>query len=273
MNKTFEYFIITFLFIISLIYTNSINNIVKNKDPIMIKIREVSENIKSESVDAIIENDEMVTGISGCDIDINKSYENMKKLNNYSYKMLKYRDLIPSISSINVYDKYITGGNNYNRNVSIVIYLKDSLEKLNNVNNIKLNIFLDGMLLRDSKLDISNNIKIYNGGIDGFYDDVNIEWINDVIKDEYNESLYCLNVLKNNENLMSCAKNKMYTISPKLNAKDIYNLKKNIKNGSIIFFDENSINKIEIVSSYILNKGYNIVFLDELLNEKKCKQM
>ncbi len=273
MNKSFEYFIIIFLFVISLIYTNNINDIVKDKDPIMIKIKEVSEVIDTESINAIINDDELVTGISGCSVDINKSYENMKKLNNYSDKMLKYKDLIPKITSIDYYDKYITGGNNLNRNISIVVYIKDSLDKLKGINDIRLNLFLDGMLLKDSKINIPENIRIFNGGIDSYYDDVNIEWINDVIESNYNESLYCLNILKDNDSLINCSKNKMYTITPKLTAKDIYNLKKNIKNGSIIYFDENSINKLEYVSNYILKKGYNIVFLEDLLNEKKCKQM
>ena len=106
------------------------------------------EVIDTESINAIINDDELVTGISGCSVDINKSYENMKKLNNYSDKMLRYKDLIPKITSINYYDKYITGGNNLNRNISIVVYLEDSLDKLKEIDDIRLNLFLDGMLLK-----------------------------------------------------------------------------------------------------------------------------
>ncbi len=272
MNETFKYIGISILFIISLIYTNHISNVVKSRDPIMIKINEVSNNIKVDSVNAVLNDDEIIPGKSGCDIDINKSYENMKKVNEYTEKMLKYKDLIPEITITNIYNKYISSGNRFNRNVSIVVYIKDDIEKLNKIDDIKLNVFLDGNMFNNGKIDISNNKKIYNGGIDGDYDDTTIEWVNDVISD-YNNPVYCLNIDKNDNNLLICARNRMHTISPKIMGNNILKLKSNIDNGSIIYFDENNIGKINIVSDYILKKGYNIVYLDELLNENICNKL
>ena len=57
MKETFKYIGIFLLFIVSLIYTDKISGIVKSKDPIMIKIKEVSSNINIKSVDAIIKDD------------------------------------------------------------------------------------------------------------------------------------------------------------------------------------------------------------------------
>ncbi len=269
MKRYIQYIVIILLFCISLIYTEDITNLVRTKDPIMQKIIEVSENNRIESVNAIIEDDEIKPGVNGCEIDINRSYENMKRINEYKESMLKYRDIVPEITIDNIYNKYISSGNN-KRNVSLVVYVLNNMDKVNNIDNIKLNIFLDSNLLINGRIDISNNKKIYNGGNNGIYDDTVIEWVNDVINSNYNKSIYCLNINKNDDNLVSCSRNRMYSITPKIIVRDMYNFKSNIYNGSIIYFDENSIDKIIPISSYLIKKGYNIVYLDELLSEKNC---
>ena len=45
-----------------------------------------------------------------------------------------------------------------------------------------------------------------------------------------------------------------------------------ITNGSIIYFDENNIDKLNEISNYLIKKGYNVVYLDELLSEQNCKK-
>jgi len=137
MKRIFEYIGITILFGISLIYTNKITNIVKTKDPIMKNIINVSNDLKIESVNALVENNEIVPGINGCDIDIDKSYENMKKINSFNDNLLKYKDLIPEISITNIFDKYIVKGNKEGRNVSIVVYIKNKIDDINKIENLK----------------------------------------------------------------------------------------------------------------------------------------
>ena len=95
--------------------------------------------------------------------------------------------------------------------------------------------------------------------------------MNDVILDNYNESKYCINKNKNDDNLVICARNKMHTISPKIIVKqNTYDVKALIENGSIIYFDENNIKNIDSIIKYVKSKGYEIVFLNELLNENMC---
>lgn len=272
MKRIFEYLGITFLFIISLIYTENITNIVKENDPIMKSLKNKQQDYLIESVNATIDDEYIMPGINGCTIDINKSYNDMKKINSYTEKMIKYKDLIPEISINNIYDKYIKSGNSKNRNVSIVVYIKKDINKINEIINTKLNVFLDSNILMNGKVDITENKKIYNGGNNKNYDDVTIEWVNDVIMDNYNYPKYCLNIDKNDNNLLSCSKAKMHTISPNIivNKNDLYNIKSSITSGSIIYFDENNIDKIKEISDFITNKGYNIVYLNDLLSEDNC---
>ena len=53
---------------------------------------------------------------------------------------------------------------------------------------------------------------------------------------------------------------------------NMYEIKKQVQNGSILYFEENSISKIKEMSDYLIKKGYDIVYLDELLSENKCKK-
>lgn len=274
MKKILEYLGITILFGISLIYTENITNVVKNNDSIMKNIKNISDEYKVESVNAIVSDKDIVPGVNGCEIDINKSYEDMKKINAFTDKMLKYKDIIPEISITNIFDKYISSGNSKDRNVSIVVYIKDNVDKINEYSNIKLNVFLDSSILENCKVNILQNKKIYNGGNNLKYDNVIVEWMNDIILDNYNKPKYCLNKDRSDDNLVVCARNKMHTISPKLMVTNtnMYEIKKQVQNGSILYFEENSISKIKEMSDYLIKKGYDIVYLDELLSENKCKK-
>lgn len=272
MKKILEYLGITLLFGISLIYTENITSVVKNNDSIMKNIKSISDEYRVESVNAIVSDKDIIPGINGCEIDINKSYEDMKKINAFTDKMLKYRDLIPEISITNIFDKYISSGNSKDRNVSIVVYMKDNVDKINEYSNIKLNVFLDSSILENGKVNVMKNIRIYNGGNNLKYDNVLVEWMNDIILDNYNKPKYCLNKDRSDDNLVVCARNKMHTISPKLMVTNTntYEIKKQVQDGSILYFEENSISKIREMSDYLIKKGYEIVYLDELLSENKC---
>lgn len=275
--KKIEYIGILLLFALSLIYLNKTTNILKDKDPIMQNIVHNANNYKIESVNAKINEDTIIPGTNGCVIDINKSYAKMKKINEYTDKMLKYKDLIPEITINNIYNKYIISGNETKRNVSIIININEEVEKLNTLlstNKIKLNVFLDSEILKNDIVSINKEyIKIYNGGFNNNYDDITIEWMNDVIMENYNQSKYCINRNKNDDNLLVCARNKMHTITPTINVtkSNIHTAKTQINNGSIIYFDEKNIDNIITISDYIKSKGFKIVFLEELLSEKTCK--
>ena len=204
MKKKIEYILMLILFALSLIYTNSATNIIKKEDPIMKSIMKNKNAYKIESVNAKIENDTITPGVNGCEVDINKSYQNMKKINEYTDKMLKYKDLIPEITISNVYNKYITNGNDTKREVSIIVNIDEKIDEvvtMANDNKIKINMFLDSEMLKNGPIKIEKTyIHIYNGGVNNNYDDITIEWMNDIIEDNYNESKYCINKNKNDNN-------------------------------------------------------------------------
>lgn len=273
MKKIIEYIGITIFFVISLFYVDKITNIIKNKDPIMKTIVSKMDKYNIDSVDAIIMGDVIIPGVRGKIVNINASYEEMKKINEYTDKLLKYRDVIPEITINNIYNKYIVSGNKYKREVSIVVNINNSIDeiiKISKSNKVKLNVFIDSTLLDNEYKHIDNEyIHLYNGGTFNNYDDITIEWMNDVITDNYNQSKYCINKNKNDDNLLLCARNRMHTISPKIviNSANLLTYKSNIENGSIIYFDEIQISHIKSIVNYLKIKGYEIVYLNELLDE------
>ena len=158
MKKCIEYGLITLMFVLSFVYTNKVANIVKAKDPIMKKIRTMEvTNIKS--VDAKIDGNVIEQGVIGCSVDVTKSYEAMKMVNEYRDTLLKYKDVIPSKSLRNIYNYYIVGGNNVNRNISIVVYISNSVSELSKY-NIKLNVFLDASMLDNGSIDMPKKAKV-----------------------------------------------------------------------------------------------------------------
>ena len=65
----------------------------------------------------------------------------------------------------------------------------------------------------------------------------------------------------------------MHTINPSLilTKNNVYDIKSKIDNGSIIYVDENNISLIKNIIDFANKKGFNIVYLDELLDERTCK--
>ena len=63
----------------SFYYTDKVATVVRNQDPLMIKIRQYESSFNKESMNAFINNDNIIPGINACVVDINTSYNNMKR--------------------------------------------------------------------------------------------------------------------------------------------------------------------------------------------------
>ena len=95
-------------------------NILNNRDPLMIKLNDIKDSYEVLPVNAIINNDTIIPGIKGIEVDIDKSYEEMKLGGIFREEALVYRDIMPSNSLVNNMDKYIIRGSN-KKNVALVI--------------------------------------------------------------------------------------------------------------------------------------------------------
>ena len=274
-KKIFQVTSILLLAGFSFFYTEKVTKIVRDNDPIMVKINDIKDEIEVSNLDPIIIDDEFIAGISGCSVDVDKSYSKMKSVGEFKEELLVMNEIKSDKTSKN---KYIIGGNKKIKNVSILFILNNSinkeLEKFLSTKKIDANFFLTRNYLSKNLNEVRSLSKlhhIYYYGEDGNYKDEYMIYDNNLINvNTNNESNYCLTNEKNSEILKICSDYDMKTIkSNYISDNVIQNVKKNLSNGNIIVFDTVNSNDIKASINYILSKGYNIVSLDDLLNEKE----
>lgn len=275
--KTFKVIGICLLTIFSFYYTNKIIDFSKSKDPIMKKIIKESENLNIPATDAQVFNNYIIPGESGSKIDIDKSYERMKKVGSYNENLLVFINDYPKISINNNLNKYIIQGNENKEAISIVFNLNNSkyVDKLMQIlkeNKIETTFFIDGKWGVENKdilkLITESNHKIGNKGYDNRYKKSDIAKTNNLIKSiTKTNNKFCLTTTINDELLLSCKNKNMYTIKPKIIN---FNTEITLKKGDIYLLEINSktIEHIEIFINYIKQKGYEIINLDKMIEEK-----
>lgn len=280
MKNTIKIIGICILTCFSFYYTDKIIYISKSKDPIMKEIINTKDNYKVASVNAIIKDDYVIAGKSGVEVDVNKSYEKMKRLGEYNKNLLVFINDLPEISLKDNYDKYVISGNKEKREISIVF----SLKKENNIinilnildkNNIEATFFFSDNLINNNEY--INTISEKGHYIASLGNDKN-NYTKSILK--YNNTMieritkkevkYCYGTEYNNA-LEICKKEKMYTIKPcELNENYPYKeLKENLTPGIIISLNNNNTttSNLNLMINYIKQKGYDIVLLDKLLQE------
>ena len=270
----------------SFYYTDKAVDIVKRNDPIMKNILANCNNHDIDPVSALINGDEMISGINGKKVNIDKSYQNMKKIDEYNESMLVFDEVIPEISLLNSFDKYIVGGNMNKSQVALVFKIDDSyyLDTINDVlldKNVLATFFIDGNVVEanmNKVLDLaSNGYEIENLGYDGSYNLERFGWTNNMISALTNENTkFCYTDYKNSSVLDLCSQYKMHTIKPTIsvNSYPFTTVKNSLANGSIISFNlnETTLKELPSIISYIKQKGYDLVTLNELISENLVEE-
>ena len=257
---------------ITFFYTDKVITVSTNQDEIMIKIKEATNNLNTKAINAIIDEDTIIPGHTGKYIDIDTSYKQMQKIGYYEPSLLIYKNIYPEISIYNNYNKYIISGNTDNKNISLIYIINnnntlDNILNTTNKYNIKINFFIDSSFLNNNIniIDKIKNNEIYNYGNNGKYTKDNLIITNNIINNKANnKSIYCLFIRKDEVSLNNCANNKMLSILPNNNITSI-NIKDNLKNGNIILISNTQ--ELNTIIENILNKGFNIVPLSELITE------
>ena len=279
MKKCISYLGVFVLVCFSFFYTDKAVEIVKRNDPVMKEILTISDSLKIDPINAIINDDEVISGLNGKKINIDKSYQNMKKLNMYKESMLVFDEILPEVS-IN-YDKYVIKGNELKNEVALVFKV-DSIDNIKLINkvlsekNTLATFFIDGNIVKDNMnlvLELAHDgYEIENLGYNGNYSSEKLTWTNNMIESLTNKKTnYCYTEFKDKNILELCSTNKMYTIKPTINTGNypFLTIKKNLESGSIISFDlsDKTLKELPSIISYISQKGYNIVSLEQLISE------
>ena len=266
------------LFFFSFFYTEKVINVITEQDEIMIKIKENEEKNNIPSTNAILNQHTITPVLSGKEINIDKSYKEMKKLGTYNENMLVYTKVLPEVSINNNKNKYIRSGNKNFTEVSLIFKINKNtdLQKLLTLldkNNTKANFFISYEYLEKhiNEIEKEKNIEYYNYGKNGTYNNEIILIANNIISKKSNPANICLTETNTNNTLKICSENEQFTIYPEIINGTINSIKSKINNGCIISFEvtNTTLNELPLIINYINSKGYTISLLSELINEEK----
>ncbi len=254
MKSYLKYILVIFFALFSFYYTDKVIELSNYNDTILTSINDYASIKDTKCREGMINSDGVILGLSGINVDKNKSYSNMKGIG-FKEELIEYKIEECILNKENNLDKYIISGNKYKNNVSLVINvingkyyenmisLNENINLLVNVNMIEKLDNKDNLLFKGNK----EEFKIFRKNIDNFY---------------------CVKV--DNDVIDFCKKYKVNSIKPiNFISKDLLsNVKKILENGIIIFIDENSynLNEFGITINYIKSRGYNIVNINQLLD-------
>ncbi len=262
----------------SFFYTEKVINVINEQDPIMIKINNMKDNFKQAAVDASIDDDEIIPGIYGREVDVNISYNNMRKIGIYNESLYSYKDIKPKISLEDNYDKYITSGNPNKLEVALIIKLVNDTKledilKIIEKKQVTINFFIDYTYLNKNINEITKIKRgnFYSYGNNGTYTPDILVFSNNLLsRIGNNKANYCLSKQKDTSLLELCKSNNMHTIIPTIEG-GYLEITNNLSSGNIISIDTNynNLSKLENIIDFINKKGYNIVSLEQLLEERR----
>lgn len=259
MKKFFKSMGLISILFLSFFYTEKIALIMQNKSPIMQNIENNSSKYTVNPVNATINDTYVIPGIRGRMVNKNKSFVNMKTFGVFNEYYLIFEDIKPDISLEDNLDKIIKYGNK--KKNAIAFILEDGNEDIKNyfkTNNIKASL-----LINETTYDKFNYFEQINNDLKKYK---NVESL--LNKNNQNKNIcYIKNINKS-----TCLKEGKYLVEESfaLTSNNIVDVKKELDSGSIILIKNNtSIDYINLLIKEINFKGFNILTLYELINEKE----
>ena len=281
MKRFFEILGFLSLICFSFFYTEKTIDVVKQVDDIMITLKEQAPKYQVKAENAKIDGKFMTPGISGKIVNLQKSYEEMKHYGKFHPNLLVYDKVSPEISIKNRYDKYIQTGNPKNRQVSFLFVVDEKgnpspIIEILKEKKVTGTFFIDGSWLEKNQNELVSLIEgkftVGNYSYRGNYGHESFVWIDTIIKRVGGQKQsYCLVEKENKKALSTCKLQKDYTIYPNIIMKEnpYSELTEQVESGSIILMrlDAQVKKELPLMITYLKQKGYEIVNLEQLLEE------
>lgn len=258
MKKIYQYSFLVIIMIFSFYFTNKAALIAKNSNPIMKSINEVKDSMYVNSIDAVINNEYIIPGLNGLEVNVNESFNQMRPYKIFNKYYLIYNQVTPDVSLENNKEKIIINGNKTKKQATIIIEY--------NSNFIK---YLDSLKI---KYDILTNLENYGTSNERLNNEnKNFKSLDKQLdKDKINTNICITN---SGVNLSECKKKKYYLVEAMELQKDsLLNIKNNIGNGSIIKVNKDvTKEELELLIKYVKNKDLELVYLSTLISEVNVK--
>jgi len=253
--------------------------LLREKDPLMSEIKEKEAKYHIEATNAEIIDNTIRSGQKGKEIDTEKTYTNMKKYGAYNESLTVLKETSPAISIEKYYDKYVVGGNQKNKTISLLFIIKEetniqTIIKILNQKKVVGTFFIEGSFL-EKNIRILKNIKDHEFELLSYQGEYKEPFFKTALS--YLESItghtpkYCYTDKENEELLKLCKKLNLHTIKPSITLENnIYKgVKEHISNSIMLAIEiiPETEKELPIVIDYIKEKGYKLVSLEQLLQE------
>ena len=110
-KKLIQVSIVLLLVLFSFYYTNKTIDIIRETDPLMKQIKEESKKYEIKPENAKIEENNITPGMNGTVVDYEETYKKMKQYGTYNESLTVFKEVTPTVSIEDTYDKFIESGN------------------------------------------------------------------------------------------------------------------------------------------------------------------
>ena len=241
------------LCILSFYYTEQIALYVKSKNPIMQEIESNKQDLYVDSTNSILIDElYIIPGINGKEVNVNSSFNTMKKLNVYNESQIVYDQIEPRISLKDNKERIIIRGNSKKRKVSLIFEKESKLTEYLITKEYKINILInkEQYSTKYEMINYSTNKTTYN----------NIDLY--LTKNNLNKNLCYIT------NKSLCKDKYIFQESLIINHSNISTNINKITSGEIILVkDTLTLNELDLLINKIKFQDLSIVPLSELISE------
>lgn len=275
-KKVFQVTGLLVLTCISFMYTEKAMIVVREQDPLMIELMEKKESHSIPAINAYIDGNDIIPGYEGIEVDVELSYEKMKKYGLYNENMLIFKNVSPEQSINKIYNKYIIAGNKSKNMVSLVFNISknDNIRKIKEIlrkNNVVATFFFDKEYIEKNKEIIDELVSLGNEvGHKNYSNDEEMIYSNRLLDKKQS---YCYLEKYNEDMIKLCNNYSMHAVKPTI-VNDSISLKRNLSSGSIIGMkvSKQINNELDHIIIYIKQKGLTLATLSDHLNEKRLEK-
>lgn len=278
-KRIFQPLLVILLLLFSFYYTEKSIELIRETDPIMAQIKSTTDKYQVKSTNAQVIGDKIIPGKTGQTIDYEESYTKMKQYGTYNEALTTLKEVQPTISVDDYYDKYIVSGNNETKKVALVFKITTTTTPHQIINILKntttkATLFIDGLFLENNidyiktLQDFELELLSYDNKYEEIYFNSSLNYLNSITK---KEARYCYSDYDQKEVIELCEKLKLHTILPtiKVGNHPYSKIKEKLTNSAIISIPINQTAEVELPSTinYLKSRGYSLVTLEELLSE------
>ena len=252
-----KYLVTTVLIIFSFYLTDKIMIYINNQNPIMQEILEKQNDYVIEPVNAIIDNNTIIPGINGKEVDVDKTFNKMVDYGYFNDLLYVFHDSTPKLTLNDNLDKIIIKGNPKKNMISLIVNHNEDVYKYLKENNIK---FTNLVYLEDK---IDKNEKYINGeGSALLFSDLD----SILKKNKVNDKICLINY----SNLELCKNKDYFLVSYSINMDDniLENINKLSAGDIILATSKTTLNDLKLILKEAKRLDLKIDYLSILISEK-----